>query len=162
MSIAPESTLTAKIVEWNDQKPEVQRQNQCWYQSAINLARLGRTAEAKRLTLGKLLNPGARFLTFYETHYANEQGEFCHLPDTDHGGTAMIALQEMLMQTDGKRMLIGPAWPAEWDCDFKLHAPDQTTVEGRVVKGKVVVDKVTPESRRADIVIFPLKETPEF
>jgi hypothetical protein len=69
----------------------------------------------------------------------------------------MLALQEMLMQTDGKRILLGAAWPAEWECDFKLHAPHQTTVEGRVTSGKVVIDKVMPELRRADIVVFPLK-----
>ena len=61
------------------------------------------------------------------------------------------------MQTDGKRILLGPAWPREWACDFKLHAPYATTVEGRVEGGKVVVDRVTPESRRADVEIFPLK-----
>ena len=32
-------------------RPAIQRQNQCWYQSAINLARLGRTAEAAQLPL---------------------------------------------------------------------------------------------------------------
>ena len=49
------------------------------------------------------------------------------------------------------------AWPAEWNGSFKLHAPYQTTVEGHVAQGKVVVDKVTPEARRKDIEIFPLK-----
>ena len=63
------------------------------------------------------------------------------------------------MQTDGKRILLAPAWPADWNCEFKLHAPCQTTVEGRVVNGKVVVDKVTPESRRRDIELFPLSQT---
>lgn len=69
----------------------------------------------------------------------------------------MTALQEMLMQTDGKRILLGAAWPAEWNGSFKLLAPYQTTVSGRVEGGKVVIDKVIPESRRADIVVFPLK-----
>ena len=69
----------------------------------------------------------------------------------------MTALQEMLMQTDGKRILLGPAWPAEWNVSFKLHAPYQTIVSGRVEGGKVVIDTVTPESRRADIEVFPLK-----
>jgi hypothetical protein len=141
-------------------KPAVQHQNQCWYQSAVNLARMGETEQAAKHTVAKLLHPGARFPTFYRTFYANSSRDFCHLPDTDHGGTAMIALQEMLMQTDGRRILLGPAWPAGWDCDFKLHAPLQTTVAGRVTDGRVVIDKVTPESRRADITIYPLKETP--
>jgi hypothetical protein len=138
----------------------IQHQNQCWYQSAINMARMGETAEAAKLTTAKLLHPGYRFPSFYHTHYARG-GSFCHTPDMDHGGVAMTALQEMLMQTDGRRILLGPAWPAEWNCDFKLHAPYQTTVEGHIADGKVVVDRVNPESRRKDIEIFPLKSLPQ-
>jgi hypothetical protein len=129
-------------------RPAVQRQNQCWYQSAINLARLGRTFEARDRVREKFLHSSARFPTFWENP------GFDQMPDTDHGGSAMIALQEMIMQTDGKRILLAPAWPADWNCDFKLHAPYQTTVEGRVVGGKVVVTSVTPDSRRKDIVLY--------
>lgn len=138
-------------------KPNVQHQNQCWYQAAINFARMGLTADAARATLDKLLTKSERFPTFYHTYYAGGKKEFCHPPDTDHAGTSMIALQEMLMQADGKRILLGPAWPAEWGVSFKLRAPYQTTVEGRVQNGKIVVDKVTPESRLKDIETFPLK-----
>ncbi len=139
-------------------KASIQHQNQCWYQTPINLARMGMTREAADATLGKLLHGGARFPVFYRTFYGDKKGkEFCHLPDMDHGGTAMLALQEMLMQTDGRRILLGPAWPAEWNARFKLCAPYQTTVEGRVESGKVVIEKVTPETRRKDIQIFPLK-----
>jgi hypothetical protein len=138
----------------------VQHQNQCWYQNAINLARMGDTVRASDFTLRKLNHPGLRFPAFYYTTYLGG-GSFCHPPDTDHGGVAMTALQEMLMQTDGRRILLGPAWPADWDADFKLRAPWQTTVEGRVTDGKVIVDKVTPPSRRKDIEIFPLKRLPK-
>lgn len=134
----------------------IQHQNQCWYQSAINMARMGETIEAAELTSAKLLHGGYRFPSFYHTYYARG-GSFCHTPDMDHGGVAMTALQEMIMQTDGRRILLGAAWPREWNCDFKLHAPFQTTVEGRVADGKVIISKVTPESRRKDIEIFPPK-----
>lgn len=138
-------------------KPAVQHQNQCWYQSAVNLARMGETALAAKYTLAKFHHESKRFPVFYRSCYAGGNRDFCHVPDTDHGGVAMTALQEMLMQTDGRRILLGPAWPAEWNCDFKLHAPYQTTVEGRVADGKLSVTKVIPESRSGDIVIFPLK-----
>lgn len=46
-----------------------------------------------------------------------------------------------------------PAWPKQWDVDFKLHAPKQTVVEGKVRNGKVIDLKVTPEERGADLVI---------
>ena len=32
----------------------------------------------------------------------------------------------MRLQADGKRILLLPAWPKDWDADFKLRAPLQT------------------------------------
>ena len=68
----------------------------------------------------------------------------------------MITLQMMLMQCDGKRILLLPAWPAEWTADFKLHAPYQTTVEGHVENGKITNLQVTPKSRAKDIIVEPV------
>lgn len=151
-------SLAVNTWELSPIEPSIQHQNQCWYQSAINLARIGRAAQASALTVEKFNHPGYRFPTFYFTRYSGGKGSFCHSPDMDHGGTAMSALQEMLMQTDGKRILLGPAWPQDWDCSFKLCAPYQATVSGRVTGGKLIVDAVSPESRRADIKIFVLAE----
>jgi hypothetical protein len=77
----------------------------------------------------------------------------------------MIALQHMLVQTEpySEKIHLCPAWPKEWDCSFKLHAPGKTIVQGRVESGKVVDLLVTPESRMKDIVIHlsdPPKEHP--
>jgi hypothetical protein len=66
----------------------------------------------------------------------------------------MIALQEMLMQTDGKNIYLLPAWPKDWDVDFKLHAPYRTIVEGALRKGKIKTLKVTPKERRRDVAIM--------
>ncbi|HWY75927.1 MAG TPA: hypothetical protein VN281_09940 [Verrucomicrobiae bacterium] len=71
----------------------------------------------------------------------------------------MITLQLMLMQFDGKRILLLPAWPADWAADFKLHAPYRTTVEGRVEGGKIVKLKVTPASRSKDLVVEPVSRS---
>jgi hypothetical protein len=71
----------------------------------------------------------------------------------DHGGSAMTGLQDMLLQIDGKRILLLPAWPPDWDVDFKLHAPEQTTVEGKVRGGKLTSLSVTPLHRRADVEV---------
>ena len=49
-------------------------------------------------------------------------------------------------------MNLFPAWPKEWEVDFKLHAPRQTTVEGILRDGKLVSLKVTPKSRMKDVV----------
>ena len=40
-----------------------------------------------------------------------------------------------------------------YDASFKLHAPKNTTVEGRVENGKLTDLKVTPESRRKDVIL---------
>ena len=75
------------------------------------------------------------------------------IPDMDHGGVLQLALQSMLMQCEGDRILLLPAWPSDWDVDFKLHAPKRTIVEGRVRGGKLIELRVTPEDRRADVII---------
>ena len=61
-------------------------------------------------------------------------------------------VQAMLMQTDGRKIFLLPAWPKDWDVDFKLHAPLQTVIEGEYRDGKLQALKVTPESRRADVI----------
>ena len=65
----------------------------------------------------------------------------------------MIGLQEMLMQTSENEIRLLPAWPEDWDVDFRLHAPENTIVEGSVRDGEIQDLKVTPESRLADVII---------
>ena len=64
----------------------------------------------------------------------------------------MITLQEMLLQSDGRRMLLLSARPAKWSADFRLHVPDQTIVQGLVENGKLVRIAVVPKSREKDLV----------
>ena len=64
----------------------------------------------------------------------------------------MITVELMLMQCDGKRIQLLPAWPKDWTADFKLHAPDHTTVEGHVEYGKITKLKTLPEARAKDVI----------
>ena len=57
----------------------------------------------------------------------------------------------MLMQCEGKQINLFPAWPKEWDVEFKLHAPMKTTVEGVYRGGKLQTLKVTPAERQKDV-----------
>jgi hypothetical protein len=116
-----------------------------WKQDNIFAARLGLTDEAARLTSSKLKNSGRRFPAFWGPG-------FDWTPDHNWGGSGMIGLQEMLMQVDGEKIYLFPAWPKEWDVHFKLHAPYQTTVEAVLKNGKVEKLEVIPESRRKDII----------
>lgn len=118
-----------------------------WKQDNIWAACLGLTEEAKRLAIAKLSNGPHRFPAFWGPGYD-------WTPDHNWGGSGMIGLQEMLLQTNGEQILLFPAWPKEWNVHFKLHAPKQTTVEATLKDGKVTDLKVTPESRKKDVVVM--------
>lgn len=117
-----------------------------WHQDGIFYARMGMVKEAADYNQKKLENSPRRFPTFWGPGHD-------WVPDHNWGGTGMIGLQEMLLQTPGNKILLLPAWPKDWDVDFKLHAPQQTTVEANVKHGKIVLLKVSPESRRKNVVI---------
>ena len=125
----------------------IQKNHISWHQDAIFCARLGLTNEAAAITIKKLQDSQRRYPTFWGPGHD-------WVPDHNWGGSGMIGLQEMLMQTVDKKIYLFPAWSKEWDVSFKLHAPYQTTVEGVFKDGKLVSLKVLPESRRADIEIM--------
>ena len=115
-----------------------------WHQDGIFFARMGMTAEAADYNTRKLQDSRRRFPTFWGPGHD-------WAPDHNWGGSGMIGLQEMLLQTVGDRILLLPAWPKDWDVDFKLHAPKNTTVECRYRGGKIENLVITPEARRKDL-----------
>jgi hypothetical protein len=120
-----------------------------WHQDGIQFARMGMTNEAADYNTKKLMDSERRFPTFWGPGHD-------WVPDHNWGGSGMIGLQEMLMQTIGDKIVVFPAWPKAWDVDFKLHAPKNTTIEVRLKNGEIVFLKVTPESRKKDVVVSPL------
>ncbi|MEI6140466.1 MAG: DUF5703 domain-containing protein [Mariniphaga sp.] len=128
------------------------KQDYSWMANVVNMAALAWPDSAKARAIYKMANikaPQARFPAFFGPGHD-------WLPDHNWGGSGMTGIQEMLMAADpygdGKIYLL-PAWPKEWNVDFKLHASQQTTVEASISKGKVVKLLVNPESRRKDIVL---------
>jgi hypothetical protein len=117
-----------------------------WHQDGIFYARMGMIEDAAKYNTRKMEDSPRRFPTFWGP--GNDW-----VPDHNWGGSGMIGLQEMLMQTIGKKILLLPAWPKEWDVDFKLHAPENTIVEGKVRSGNVTELNVTPKERLKDVVI---------
>ncbi len=117
-----------------------------WQQNAIKAACLGLADEAAKLVGQNFSSKSSqhRFPAMWGPNYD-------WIPDQDHGGVAMIALQRMLLQYDGDMIQLLPAWPKGWDVDFKLHAPRKTTFECSVRDGKIVELKVTPAERRKDV-----------
>jgi len=77
------------------------------------------------------------------------------VPDQDHGSVLLKAVQAMLVQTDGREIYLVPAWPKDWNAQFKLHAPLRTVVSGKVEGGRLVQLNVQPESRRKDVNVPP-------
>jgi len=116
-----------------------------WKQDNIWAARLGLTDDAAKLAIFKLKDSGRRFPAFWGPG-------FDWTPDHNWGGSGMIGLQEMLLQEDGKKIFIFPAWPKDWDVHFKLHAPYNTTVEATLKNGKVESLIVLPKEREKDVV----------
>jgi hypothetical protein len=116
-----------------------------WKQYNIFAARLGLTDEAASLTVAKLKDSARRFPAFWGPG-------FDWVPDHNWGGSGMIGMQEMLLQVDGRKLYLFPAWPKNWNVHFKLHAPYNTTVEGVLKNGKLESLKVFPVSRTQDIV----------
>ncbi|MEZ5278061.1 MAG: DUF5703 domain-containing protein [Opitutaceae bacterium] len=119
-----------------------------WRQEDIFMAYLGLADEARDYVVERasVHDPDSRFPAFWGPNYD-------WTPDQDHGGVLVTALQAMLLQSEGDRIFLLPAWPADWDVDFKLHAPHRTTIEGTVEAGVLTVLRVNPEARRRDIVV---------
>jgi hypothetical protein len=118
-----------------------------WRQDDIFMAWLGEAAQARDFVVqrARSKHEASRFPTFWGPN-------FDWIPDQDHGSVLLIAVQSMLLQADGSKIYLLPAWPKDWDCEFKLHAPYNTTVEGVFKAGKLEKLTVTPESRAKDVV----------
>jgi hypothetical protein len=125
----------------------VNRRNTCWWQDDIHMACLGLAAQARQNVAGRLADSNVSFRFPAMWGPTNDE-----IPDMDHGGVGQIALQYMLLQSLGDKLLLFPAWPKQWNVEFKLHAPKQTVVEGVFRDGKLQQLKVTPESRAKNLV----------
>ncbi len=130
----------------------------CWYQTGIFAARLGlidgakedvllRSGNATRLRVANQRSREFRFPGYYGSPH-----DWC--PDYDGAGNMANTLQEMLLQPGPDRqLLLLPAWPADWNVSFKLHAPGCTTVECVYRNGRIEKLEVVPKERAKDLVL---------
>jgi hypothetical protein len=143
---------TADIVDWTMKHRSCKDAFgcACWTQDQIHWAYAGDAAEAADglVRRFRIAAPMCRFPL-----YGREGPDSC--PDFDHFGAGSVALQRMLVQEAGDKILLLPAWPANWDADFKLHLMQRTVLRGTVKDGKFVAWDIEPPSRRGDVVICP-------
>ena len=119
-----------------------------WTQDGIQAATLAMPQASKEFVEAKFLkwNELAKFPAFYGPN-------FDWVPDQDHGNSASIALQRMLIQNVGKKIYLFPAWPKKWDVKFKMYAYNNTIVEGEYKNGKIIKLITKPKNRIKDIEI---------
>ncbi|MDP4291692.1 MAG: hypothetical protein Q8908_11475, partial [Bacteroidota bacterium] len=120
-----------------------------WMCTPIYTAVMGRNGDAQRLILEKLSDKNAnlKFTAFFGPGHD-------WIPDHNWGGSGMVGLQNMLVYNDKSQMYLFPAWPKEWDVTFKLHSPNQTTVECDYRNGKITLLHVSPDARKNDLKIW--------
>ena len=122
----------------------------CWSQDQIHWAGAGNAAEAADglVRRFRIASPMCRFPLF-----GRERPDSC--PDFDHFGSGCVALQRMLVQEAGDKILLLPAWPVHWNVDFKLHLMHRTVLTGTVKNGNLVRWDIQPSARKRDVVICP-------
>ncbi|MDR3228737.1 MAG: DUF5703 domain-containing protein [Puniceicoccales bacterium] len=120
-----------------------------WRQDDLFMTNLGLGDQARDFLVKRARNKhkASRFPAFWGPNYD-------WTPDQDHGGVLAKGVQSLVLQCDGRRIDLFPAWSAGWDCDFKLHAPYQTTIEATLKNGKITKLIVTPKSREKDVRIL--------
>ena len=111
------------------------------------MAYLGLADQARQYVVARARSKDedSRFPAFWGPNYD-------WVPDQDHGGILVKAVQAMLLQSDGRKIFLLPAWPSGWDVDFKLHAPNRTAVRASLKDGKMVHLEVNPPNRKDDVV----------
>ncbi|CAN5357151.1 DUF5703 domain-containing protein [soil metagenome] len=115
-------------------------------------ALLGLESEAVRILKNQVRNsnPKYRWPATWGPNYD-------WLPDQNHGGNLMTTAQLMILQAEplgsGGPIQVLPCWPKEWDIDFRLHAPGNTTIHCVQKGGKIVTLTVEPAARRKDVVL---------
>lgn len=66
----------------------------------------------------------------------------------------------MLVQEAGGKIHLLPAWPANWDTDFKLHLEGKTVLTATVKDGKLQKWDILPASRKQDVVVHAPQARP--
>ncbi|MBW7891965.1 MAG: hypothetical protein H3C48_13280 [Chitinophagaceae bacterium] len=127
---------------------EKQRTYYGWQQTAIQAALLGLTDSASKIMKinGLAYDKRFRFPAFWGPNYD-------YTPDQCHAGNYINTIQTMLLQTEGDRIYLLPAWPKEWNVKFKLHMPGNRQIEAEWKDGKMAAVRKYPAGNDAEVNI---------
>lgn len=143
----------ARNTYFMDDYVQQMRSSRGWKQDNIWAPLLGVTHHAVQLCKEKFENGPYRFPAFWERG-------FDWAPDHNRGGSAMIGLQEMLLQEkpDGELMIF-PCWPTEWDAEFRLHATGGRIVDAKIENGKITATTTTGSGKQTVVtdIASPLR-----
>ncbi len=117
-----------------------------WHVNGCYAARIGLTEEAVKYMRLKLGDSGRKFPAFWGPGHD-------YTPDHNWGGSGMIGVQEMLMQTFENKIYLLPAWPKNLDVCFQLWADSQTKVRVEYLNGKMEYE-IFPKEREKDFCII--------
>lgn len=142
---------TEDIVDWTmEHRSTVDGMDyKCWSQDQIDWAYAGNAEEARDGLIHRFSHSSTQ--TRFPV-YGSMGPDSC--PDFDHFGSGSTALQRMLVQEVGDEILLLPAWPSNWDTDFKLHLSQNTVIKGKITQGKLENWSIEPASRKKDVKIF--------
>ena len=118
-----------------------------WQYTGMAAALLGMAEEAAEILANNcaMKNPGTRFPAMWgPVHDA--------VPDVDHGANILNTLQLMLLQVEGDRIRILPAWPKDWDVQFRFYVSKETCVQCVYRGGEIVELTVSPPDHRYQLV----------
>ena len=135
--------------------------NTAWRYDGQDAALLGDAAHALSAIESRVMLQGRTEDSGFPGYLASDPADGA--PQLESNGIVALTLQKMLIQTDGRRILLFPAWPRSLDVDAKLHIPAAergarpATVRVVLRAGKLRTIEVAPESRRADLVLVSIQ-----
>ena len=130
-----------------------------WCQDVVDAAMLGKADDAARMVADRAAHPQTPFR--FEGFAGNFQ-DFA--PSSDHFGFMRTAMHYMLvapLDDALQRVILFPAWPADWDVEFRLHAPRNTTIEAACINGTLTKLVVEPSPRRVDVIVRNCRQARE-
>ena len=134
--------------------------NSAWRYDGQDAALLGMANYSWQFARARVLEQGTCENSTFHGYLAKDPGDGA--PQVESNGIVAVTLQKMLVQTDGPRILVFPAFLRGIDVDFQLHVPSHGPAHpSAVLRVVAIADEVTvwvaPASRQKDVVLLALQ-----